>query len=249
MLSIGSNDQLMARSLCILLVACFGELCAQNTGELEWQADRSYVVNEYDTTFGFYQYHLRGLSYIHEQRTAWTIALPERMRMHMAASVYDKSVLDDGTFRKASPDDIDINDHKEFLTCAELILDHTIAIADQTGFLLLDKKQGTILADLPDEISAVEDFYVDSGRYEITVNNTSCTGTLQHGAEFISSCAGYLFHFSGSVLYVFDRKNKLITKTAYSAEGHGRSKGASNKKAVFNGKNYSLVITGRVYLR
>lgn len=239
----------MSRSLCILLIACFGELYAQNTGKLEWKADRSYVVNQYDTTFGFYQFQLRGLSYTDEQRPAWTIALPERMQKHVAASVYDKSVLDDGTFRKASPDEIDVNDHKEFLKCPELILDHTIAIADQTGFLLLDKKRGTILADLPDEISTVEDFYVDSGRYEIIVKNISCTGTLQHGAEFISTCEGYLFHFSGSVLYVFDRKNKLIAKTTYSAESHGRFKGASHMKAVFNGKNYSIVITGRVYLR
>lgn len=244
-----SNDQRMARSLCFLLIACFGKLFAQSTEKLEWKADRSYAVNQYDTAFGFHQFRLRALSYTHEQRSAWTVALPERMQKHVAASVYDKSVLDDGTFRKASPDEIDINDHKEFLKCPELILDNAIAVADQTGFLLLDKKQGTIVADLPDEISTVEDFYVDSGRYEITVNNIACTGTLQHGAEFISSCAGYLFHFSGSVLYVFDRKNKLIAKTAYRAEIHGKSKGASNKKAVFNSKNYSIVITGRVYLR
>jgi hypothetical protein len=239
----------MARSLCILLIACFGELYAQPTEKLQWKADRSYAVNQYDTAFGFHQFHLRALSYAPEQRPAWTITVPERMQKHVAASVYDKSALDDGTFRKASPGEININDHKEFLTCPELISDNTIAIADQTGFLLLDKKRGTILADLPDEIAAVEDFYVDSGRFEITVKNISCAGTLEHGAEFISSCAGYLFHFSGSVLYVFDKKNKLIAKTAYTTESHGKSKGASYMKAVFNSKNYSIVITGRVYLR
>ncbi|MBT1695683.1 hypothetical protein KK083_02265 [Fulvivirgaceae bacterium PWU4] len=239
----------MARSLCILLIACFGELYAQHTEKLEWKADRSYAVNQYDTAFGFHQFHLRALSYTRDQRIAWTITLPERMQRYIAASVYDKSVLDDGTFRKASPDEIDINDHKEFLKCPELILDHAIAVADQTSFLLLDKKRGTILADLPDEIAAAENFYVDSGRYEITVNKIACAGTLQHGAEFIAPCAGYLFHFSGSVLYVFDRKNKLIAKTAYSAKSQGKSKGAGYMKAVFNGKNYSIVITGRVYLR
>lgn len=239
----------MIRSLCIVLIGCFGELYAQNTGKLEWHGDRSYAVNPYDTTFGFHQYYLRTLSYTNNQGVTWTIKLPERMQNYTAGSIYDKSTADDGTVRKASPDEIDINDHKEFLKCPEVILDNVIAIADRTGFLLLDKRQGTIVADLPDETSRVEDFYVDDGRYEITVKNSSCTGTLEHGADFISSCAGYLFHFSGSALYVFDGKNKLIARTAYSAEGHGRSKGATYKKAVFNSKNYSIIITGRVYLR
>lgn len=246
----------MTKSLWCLLTICFGNLHAQSvqsagTEKLDWKADHTYTVNLYDTAFGFYQCHLRSLSYIKENDIAWTIGLPERMQRYVAANIYNKSVSPEGNTppRKIRFDEIDLNNHSpEFLKCPELILDDAIAISDASGFLLLDKKSGTVLADIPDKASE-ERFYVDSGRYDIRLRNVSCSGFTKHGAEFISSCAGYLFHFNGNELFVFDRNRRLADRIMYSAASHGkRSKGASHKNASFKGRRYNIEINGVVYL-
>jgi hypothetical protein len=249
----------MTKTLLCLFLICFGGLHAQpvqspaaSAEKLNWKTDHTYKVNPHDTAFGFYEYRLRSLSYEKGSTDIWTISLPERMQQYVAASIYDKSISPDNgsVLRKFRFDEIDFDEHQEFLKCPALILNDVIAVADASGFLLLDKKDGAILADIPGQTPAVHFFSTDSGRYDIRVRNTSCSGFTQHGAEFTALCSGYLFHFNGSELFVFDQKHRLRERIGYSHERHGkRSKGASYKNAFFNEKKYKIEITGVVYLK
>jgi hypothetical protein len=227
-------------------------LCGQETGSyaapvaetLTWEGSYAYAKNPYDTAYGYYNYHLRTLTYNGMGGMRWTITLPARMQQYLAASIYDK-----GADKKWSANEIDINDHKEFLTCPELILNDVVAVADITGLLLLDKKNGAVLYDITYPQQEPPRFYIDSGGYTIQCGRRTDSGVLQHGAEFISRCSSRLFHFNGSELFIFDRRNRLIKRIPFDPEVHRGKSEPHNIKATFSGKDYTVEISGRVYFR
>jgi len=249
----------MTRLLCLLLIGCIGELYGQeaiqnstSAENLVWKSDYKYAINPHDTAYGFYNHSLRSLTYSEKNKVLWTIDLPERMTHYVAASIYDKRSLNpDGklTEEKIKTEEIDINNQKEFLKCPEFISKNSIAISDNTGFLLLDKSNGHVLIDIPEEISDKEHFYVDSGQYEIKIKKEKCYDFLQHGAEFTAQCSQYLFHFNGSELFVFNMRHRLVRKIQYSVSHHSKSSKGHRREAVFYFKQYVIEIAGVVYFR
>lgn len=243
---------MMIRTICLTLLLYSVRLCGQGndshsesvTETLRWDGHHVYVRNQYDTTFGYYNYYLRTLTYNGPDGAYWTIALPARMQQYLAASIYDK-----GADKKWTAKEIDINDHKEFLTCPELILNDVVAVSDMTGFMLLDKKNGALLHDITYSQLEHPRFYIDSGGYTIQCGREKDSGVLQHGAEFISRCSSHLFHFNGSELFIFDRRNRLIKRIPYDPEVHRGKSEPHGIKASFAGKGYKVEIMGRVYFR
>ncbi|HEV8284436.1 MAG TPA: hypothetical protein VGQ09_09000 [Chitinophagaceae bacterium] len=240
----------------LLLITCFEKLygrAGQDTSskgeKLKWHADYTYTVNPHDTAFGFYNYTLQTLAYSKQNIVIWSIHLPERMRNHPAGSIYNKVYDSDNSLspKRAALNEIDVNKSKEFLTCPELISHRVIAISDMTGFLLLDKENGKVFYDIPNKIYK-ENFYVDDGRFIINNRNLSCSGTLEHGAGFISECDSYLFHFNGSELFIFNKNHRLIKRIMYNSKNHLRKSGILQREAFFQYKDYTVEITGRVFV-
>lgn len=242
----------------LLLIACFENLYGRRAGQdtssngekLKWYADYTYSVNPYDTAFGFYNYTLQTLAYSKQNIVKWTIRLPERMRNHPAGSIYDKVYDSDNSLspKKATLNEIDLNSNKEFLTYPELISGHVIAISDRTGFLLLDKENGNVFNDIPNKIYK-ENFYVDDGHFTIKNKKLSCSGILEHGAELISDCGRYLFHFNGSELFVFNKSHRLIKRILYNSKNHLRKSGILQSEAFFQYKDYTIEIAGRIFVK
>jgi hypothetical protein len=239
----------MGRLFLIFFFAYAGSVAAQQAdsgrGEekLIWSADHVYQRNDYDTSSGFFQFYLRTLTYTKGEKKMWRIDVPERMRHYLASSMFVRNVLSD-TARKQPPD---VNHQKEFLRCSESILGRVIVVADESGLIVLDKKDGRVITDVP-YTNSTERFFVDSGRYVISRRRKLCSGTLPHGAAFIENCAAYLFHFSGSHLIILDKEHRPVAILDYRANDHLKKAGATNMQAVLRWKKYALELQGRVYL-
>ncbi len=217
---------------------------------IKWGGKYKYRSNQHDTVYGFYDFYLRTVSYAPNGVELWTIDLPKRMRSYKAQSIYNKICDSTNTERKLSKNEIDINKffNKEFLRCGVFISKSIIAISDKSGFLILNKLTGDVLVDFEYQHNK-EFLYYDAGEYVIKTGNSICN-KRKGGPVFISLCEENLYHFNGSELFVFNKKNKLIKTVKYNLKQHLKDTNEIYEvKAIFNEDKFSIEMNGMIFLR
>ena len=217
--------------------------------QIKWGGTYKYKTNPYDTLYGFYTFYLQTISYSKSGVELWTFDLPERMRDYEAQSIYDKITDSNGVEHKLLKNEIDVNRfyYKEFLKCPVFTTDKIIAISDRSGFLLLNKGNGSLLANIEYEYKE-NFFWFDKGNFAIKTGKQLCKEIIPSGSSFIAQCGENLFHFNEQELFVWNDKNILLERIRYKKTLHSiKTNTPLHYKALFRNRDFRVEIEGWVF--